>query len=62
MKTREMKKYLKANGFEILRTSGKHNIYYNEKLNRKLTTSKTSSDPMYFKQVMRDVERILGTR
>ena len=57
-----MKKYLKSNGFEILRTSGKHNIYYNEKLNRKLTTSKTSSDPMYFKQVMRDVERILGTR
>jgi|MDTC01.3.fsa_nt_gb predicted RNA binding protein YcfA (HicA-like mRNA interferase family) len=62
MKTREVKKYLKQNGFEILRTRGKHNVYFNQQLNRKLTTSKTSSDPMYFKQIMRDVERILGTR
>ena len=62
MKTREVTKYLKQNGFEILRSSGKHNVYYNQELNRKLTTSKTSSDPYYFKQIMRDVERIHGYR
>ena len=62
MKTRELKKYLSGEGFELLRCTGKHNIYINKHLKRKLTTSKTSSDPMYFKQIMRDVERIKGLR
>ena len=62
MKTRELQKYLKSNDFELLRTTGKHNIYQHKPTGRKLSTSNTSSDRMSFRQVIRDVERILGRR
>ena len=62
MKTRELQKYLKSNDFDLHRTTGKHNVYQHKPTGRKLTTSKTSSDLMSYRQVIRDVERITGRR
>ena len=62
MKTRELQKYLKPNDLEWLRTTGNHNFYQHKPTGRNLSTSNTASDRMSFRQVIRDVERILGRR
>jgi len=57
MKPKELKKYLKSEGFELLRETGKHRIYVHTRTKKHLSTSKTPSDGYAWRQIMRDIKR-----
>jgi predicted RNA binding protein YcfA (HicA-like mRNA interferase family) len=57
MKPKELKKYLKSEGFELLRETGKHRIYVHTRTRKQLSTSKTPSDGYAWRQIMRDIKR-----
>jgi len=57
MKPKELKKYLKSEGFELLRETGKHRIYVHKRTKKHLSTSKTPSDGYAWRQIIRDIKR-----
>lgn len=57
MKQKELQKYLKGEGFVLLRETGKHRIYVHSETKKKLSTSKSPSDGYAWRQVIRDIKR-----